>query len=219
MSLSLDAANQSLQVILGFVNKPPAQAAAFVQGVHKLAGWMRHDRFQRVCDEVAKDLPSNGHLPNYKKFLVVYRELESTLNWKIVDDSEKTVCHTCSGSSWVYVTLYNPKDGITDKFAKPCPSCNSRHPSATLPLIKGWVESENSVASPLAPTRATVKFMTETWDLPFDDTAKPEFALSEFSRIKLEGKLKIRPGKKNPFADSLVGVTVALPETGELPPF
>ena len=202
--MSLEVCSEHMQGILGFLNKPAAQAAAFVQSVYGKCYWMKPERFVKVCGEVENEL-SPGRLPTYQKFKVCYDRLADTLNWKSQDAATRKVCGVCKDFGWVYVRLTQTATGITDNFNKPCPDCRSNHPYAGMPLRDGWIEDEMVTAAPavIQPLPGVAKFLSSTYE-DIDPGMSPEDALEMFKHLRKEGILKVRKNQKNIFAEVVI---------------
>jgi hypothetical protein len=219
MKVSLDFANHAMQTILGFLNKPPAQAAALVQAIQKTCGWMEAERFQKVCDEISRDMPEGGRVPTYKKFIATYNDLADRLNWRAHDKAREKDCTSCHGEGWVFVRLYNPKSNIVDKFNKPCPECRKDHPKHNAPMLKDWVEADPSQAltypDVTEPTPAIARFLAMLYEEIPDDDGKA--ALEAYRIQKTAGILRVKPiAKKTVFTEVIRGLErgVAAPVTG-----
>ena len=89
MALSLDQVRQSLNRILALLTMTAEQVSEYVPALQEAIGWMRADRFEDVCKELAKTVQRR---PVPAQFIAVYNRLREERHWPL----EPNTCEACS---------------------------------------------------------------------------------------------------------------------------
>lgn len=120
MSLSKEAATQSLGRIFSLFHPTPQQAVDYTTTIIESVGWMDAIKFEDVCKELIKEI-SPGRKPVPSQFVKAYHKLAKERGWDT--KSSVKLCDGCQGKSLVQTYLANTTTDQTYSAMKPCPIC------------------------------------------------------------------------------------------------
>lgn len=123
MSLDRMEAAEALKDILALYTMNDQQRIDYAESIMEACGWMRGERFARVCKELLREIPPNGRKPVPSQYVAIYRKLEDREGWS---KQEFKKCSGCNGDGLVRAFIRGRASGRVYTAVKPCPICNHR---------------------------------------------------------------------------------------------